>query len=174
MMNTWNNVQIVPNVHPSIWPKYPKIKIAAVKLKKLSYGLNCLCKWLSKVKILKAISWSMYPLIIYSLEKAILILNISKDTITKKWEEIPPRSFLKWASNKLSTIRSPQKVHPAINLLRTFDVWSWLLLAVSFLAIGFTLMIMIRMGKVYGVKQPNTSQVLLTPLGKHILNWNTF
>ena len=70
---------------------------------------------------------------------------------------LPAEEF--WMSN------APIPLHPYKNLLMIFDPPGWCLLAVSLVAISLSLLLFVRVGRSYGIVQPETITVLFIPLG---------
>ena len=64
---------------------------------------------------------------------------------------------LKWLS------KTPDRVPPTMNLARTMDVGCWILTFASYVSIGLALLISIRVGQSFGIYQPDTVRIMLTP-----------
>ena len=60
--------------------------------------------------------------------------------------------------------KAPDKIPPFMNLLNAFDSGSWISTFLTYIVISFILYITVRVGQFYGIRQPDTANILLTPL----------
>ena len=67
---------------------------------------------------------------------------------------------MKWISKR------PGKLPPVSNIIRTFDVYSWLMIGVSFLCFIVSCLIVSRLGETYGVETHlDNVLIMILPLG---------
>ena len=60
-------------------------------------------------------------------------------------------------------MKAPSKVPPYYNLKNTMDLGCWISVPVSLISVSLALVIIVRVGKSYGIPQPDLLRIILTP-----------
>ena len=64
---------------------------------------------------------------------------------------------------KFWVMKAPGKVPPYFNLINTMDLGSWISVPVSLVSVTLALVIIVRVGRSYGIPQPDLVRIILTP-----------